>query len=198
MSRAGRGVHLYTCSLGHTRTAQLVAITSNTAAPSPFCAPCSIAAVGAGWVELERALTHDVRLQWQPTLHKYSASVQRSGFEGFAIKFPHSECLILTHGGAATPPLLLQASSRQAARSWAATHAPPPVPCSQVHQAPTRQGLQRLERVRSFQLLDPRCEGGCTCAPAPAYLAACLHQTHTTRCLPPPPPLPPDHPGGLR
>ena len=42
-------------------------------------------------MELERPLTHDVRLQWQPTLHKLNATVQRSGFEGFTVKFAWSE-----------------------------------------------------------------------------------------------------------
>ncbi|PRW60776.1 band 7 [Chlorella sorokiniana] len=49
-----------------------------------------VTAVGKGWVELDRALPYDLRLEWQPEVHAFAPSVWLSGFEGFTLEFPWS------------------------------------------------------------------------------------------------------------
>ncbi|PSC77016.1 band 7 isoform A [Micractinium conductrix] len=46
-----------------------------------------VAAIGDGWIELERPLPWDLRRKWQPVLHAFAPSVQHSGLEGFTIEF---------------------------------------------------------------------------------------------------------------
>ncbi|PSC74164.1 sugar phosphate phosphate translocator [Micractinium conductrix] len=51
---------------------------------------CGVAAVGPDWIEFERAVPYDLRLKWRPVVHFAAATVQHSGFEGFAVEFPTS------------------------------------------------------------------------------------------------------------
>ncbi|KAL4458888.1 hypothetical protein ABPG75_013753 [Micractinium tetrahymenae] len=47
-----------------------------------------VAAIGNGWIELERPLPWDLREKWSPVLHTFAPSVQNSGLEGFTVEFP--------------------------------------------------------------------------------------------------------------
>lgn len=47
--------------------------------------------VGEGWVELERPLAHEVRMEWRPEVHALTNSVQNVGIEDFTMHFKHGE-----------------------------------------------------------------------------------------------------------
>ncbi|KAL4423187.1 hypothetical protein ABPG77_000320 [Micractinium sp. CCAP 211/92] len=48
-----------------------------------------VAAVGPGWVELERPLLYDVKPEWQVYIYSFETPLQHVGYEDFTVEFQH-------------------------------------------------------------------------------------------------------------
>lgn len=48
-----------------------------------------VAAVGPGWVELERPLLYDIRPEWQVYIYSFETPLQHVGYEDFTVQFEH-------------------------------------------------------------------------------------------------------------
>lgn len=75
-------------------------------ATPPLCLPacpawccCRVSRVGPTWIELERPLPYDLRMEWRPAVYTFATPLQHSGFEDFTVKFKWGEW-----GGRGTVP----------------------------------------------------------------------------------------------
>ncbi|PSC67722.1 band 7 [Micractinium conductrix] len=46
-----------------------------------------VSRVGPTWIELERPLPYDLRMEWRPAVYTFATPLQHSGFEDFTVKF---------------------------------------------------------------------------------------------------------------